>query len=162
MYEFDDTSTTALAFPLALIELESLDAKTITDAVLRALKDHGFNEDYLVKNLIGVCSDGASTMLGRKSGVLPRLQTLYPKVLLWHCMCHRVELAVDDSIKSVTAINHVKAFMDELYSLYSQSPSLQRELCTIASDLNTEIMKIGKVLTSDGQLPHFAQSMQYG
>ena len=108
-------------------------------------KKYKFEKRYLEKHLIGVCSDGASTMVGSKSGVLTRLKELYPDILLWHCMCHRIELAVGDAVKSVTAVNHVKVFMDKLYSLYSQSPSLNRELQTVAASLGVELLKIGRV-----------------
>lgn len=138
-------TTDALAFPLDLAELDGLDAKTITDTLLSVLKKYKFEKRYLEKHLIGVCSDGASTMVGSKSGVLTRLKELYPDILLWHCMCHRIELAVGDAVKSVTAVNHVKVFMDKLYSLYSQSPSLNRELQTVAASLGVELLKIGRV-----------------
>ena len=107
----------AITFPLELVELDSLDAQTITLALLAVLTRHGFNEAYLSANLVGACSDGASTMLGRRSGVLTRLKQQFPRVQLWHCMCHRIELAIGDSVKDQTEINHMQIFMDKLYSL---------------------------------------------
>uniref|UniRef100_UPI00358E052F E3 SUMO-protein ligase KIAA1586-like n=1 Tax=Myxine glutinosa TaxID=7769 RepID=UPI00358E052F len=65
-------STDAFAFPLELIELESLSAESITNNVLSTLDKHTFTEAYLKKNLVGVCADGASTMVGKKSGVMTR------------------------------------------------------------------------------------------
>ena len=52
----------AITFPLERVELDSLDAQTITLVLLAVLARHGFNEAYLSANLVGACSDGASTM----------------------------------------------------------------------------------------------------
>jgi hypothetical protein len=104
------------------------------------------NGDFLNSCLIGACSDGASTMLGKHSGVLTRIQNVYPNILLWHCMCHRVELAVGDSVAAVSSVNHVKSFLDKLYSLYSQSPQMVRELEEVACDLECQLNRIGRVL----------------
>lgn len=39
------------------------------------------------------------------------IQTLYPLLFSWHCMNHRLELAVADAMKDVSAINHLSAFL---------------------------------------------------
>jgi hypothetical protein len=136
----------AIAFPLDLIELSDLGASCITEETLKSLHEHGFDSDYLSKNFVGVGSDGASTVVGKQSGVLTRLKELYPQLILWHCMSHRVELAVADSTKVMNAVNHMMSFMDKLYSLYSQSPTAQRGLETCAAQLDLQLKKIGRVL----------------
>lgn len=78
------------------------------------------------------CADGASTMLGKTSGVLTRIQKKYPQSLLWHCMCHRIELAVGDAVKTTKQINYVQSFLDKLYTTYNQ-PKAQRELAACAA-----------------------------
>ena len=65
---------------------------------------------YLASNLVGPCSC-ALEMLGNYSDTLTKLKEKYPKIILWHCMCHRVELAIEDAIKPVTQVNHVKFFL---------------------------------------------------
>lgn len=135
----------AFSFPLCLKELDGLDAKTITTVLLDSLSSNGFDNEYLSKHLIGACSDGASTMLGNKSGVLTRLKSKYPNIILWHCMAHRLELAVGDSVDKLGPVNHMRVLLDKLYTLYSTSPAKQRELETCAGDL-CEVLKIGRVL----------------
>ena len=44
-------------------------------------------------NLCGVCSDGAPSMLGAKSGLHTLLRNLSTKVITIHCMIHRQALA---------------------------------------------------------------------
>jgi len=100
-----------------------------------------------------VC-DGASVMLGRKSGVVTRHGMKYPKLFSWHCLNHRLELALCDAIRDVTAVNHFKAFLDFIYSLCSQSTKNQLELrgasreleTQILRELETQILQIGQVL----------------
>lgn len=133
------------AFPVALVELDSLEAEHITESVLCTLKSFGFTDQYLKDNLIGVCADGASTMVGNQSGVLTRIRAKYPHVLLWHCMCHRIELAVGDAVDSSNQMNHVKSFLDKLYTVYNQ-PKNQRELADCAGSLDMQIQRIGRVL----------------
>ena len=88
----------------------------------------GFSNDYLSHHWIEVCSDGASMMVGSKTGVLTQLKAEFLRLLLWHCMCQRIELAVGDAIDRISAVNRVKVFLDELYSLYHQSPKCERDL----------------------------------
>jgi len=73
-------------------------------------------------------SDGDSVLLGKKNGVSKRLKDKYLLIFSWHCMNHRLELAVNDSVKDVTATNNFKAFLDRLHALYNRSPKNQNEL----------------------------------
>jgi len=84
-------------------------------------------------------------MLGKSSGVGTRLKAKFPNVVLWHCLNHRLELAVGDSIKAVDGFYHIQALFDKIYCCYSYSAKLQRELQEIATKLEIEIKKIGKV-----------------
>jgi hypothetical protein len=105
---------------LDLIELEGQSAMTIFESLLRCLAFYGFDNDYLKNRLIGFASDGASVMLGRKSGVASMIVEKYPTVIVWHCLNHRLELVVSNAIKEVTAVNHFQAFFDKLYLIYSR------------------------------------------
>lgn len=66
-------------------------------------------------------TDGASVMLGKKSREATGLTLRFTKLFVWHCMNHRLELAVSDAVDEVNSVNHFKAFMHKLYSLYSMS-----------------------------------------
>ena len=65
-------------------------------------------------NLIAFCSDGASVMLGRNSGVGTRLKNDYPNIIVWHCLNHRVQHILDDSLNDIKQVNHFKIFMDKI------------------------------------------------
>lgn len=72
-----------------------------------------------------------------KNGVYTKLKSMFPGLIGWHCLNHRLELSVSDAVKHCTETNHFTAFLDKLYCLYNQSPKNPRvrELC--------DLLKIG-------------------
>ena len=109
------------------------------------MESYGFNNHYLSQHLIGFASDGASVMLGRNSGVGTQLAIKYPNIILWHCLNHRLELSVSDTIKRLNYINPLKKFLIN-YTLYSRSPKNQRELGECSSSVCEQVTKIGRML----------------
>lgn len=111
------------------------------------LLKYRINIDFLKKNFVGFVSDGASNMLGRKSGVGALLKSTFPDIIIWHCCNHRLELAVSDTLKEVNGLNHFQCFFEKLYSLYHQSPKNMTELKECAESLEQRILNIGKIFT---------------
>ena len=131
---------------LDLVELDNANAKSIVESLLTCLNRHGFSDEFLSDNFIGIATDGASVMLGRKNGVCKLLSERYPNIISWHCLAHRLELGVHDTVSEVNGINHFKIFLDKLYCVYSASPKNQKELASCASELDVQLLRIGKVL----------------
>ena len=50
-----------------------------------------------------------------------------------------------DSVKAVDGFYHIQALFDKIYCCHSYSAKFQRELQEIATELEMEIKKIGKV-----------------
>ena len=69
-------------------------------------------------HLIAFCSDGTSVMLGWRSGVGIRLKNDFPNITLWHCLSHRLQLVLDDSVTDIKQVNHFKIFMDKIYTIF--------------------------------------------
>jgi len=102
-------------FNLDLIELPNTSAETITKSLLDCLNGRGFDQIFLNECFIAFACDGASVMIGIDSGVaITRLKIQFPKLIIWHCSNHRLELAVGDVVGKVSGINHFKIFMDKL------------------------------------------------
>uniref|UniRef100_A0A6Q2XAX7 HAT C-terminal dimerisation domain-containing protein n=1 Tax=Esox lucius TaxID=8010 RepID=A0A6Q2XAX7_ESOLU len=142
-----DGATPEFVF-LELVELESQRAEGIEEALLNCLDTAGFSEEWLKKNWVSFVSDGASVMLGKNSGVATRLTARYPNLFTWHCMNHRLELAVSDAVDEVQAVNHFKTFMEKIHNLYSQSNRKSRELLEAAQEVGSQVLKIGRVLST--------------
>ncbi|XP_050505351.1 E3 SUMO-protein ligase KIAA1586-like [Diabrotica virgifera virgifera] len=133
---------------LDLVELPDQRAESVFNSTLKCLEQYGFDNGYLKQNLVSFTSDGASVMLGKHSGVAKRFSTLYPDIIVWHCLNHRLELASGDAVSEVAGVNHFQIFMDKLYSLYSASPKHKRELKDCAQELDIQMNKIGRVLST--------------
>ncbi|XP_039658030.1 E3 SUMO-protein ligase KIAA1586-like isoform X1 [Perca fluviatilis] len=131
-----------------LVELESQRAEGIEEALLNCLDTAGFSEEWVKKNWFSFLSDGASVMLGKNSGVATRLTARYPNLFKWHCMNHRLELAVSDVVDEVQAVNHFKSFLEKIHNLYSQSNKNSRELLEAAQEVGSQVLKIGRVLST--------------
>jgi hypothetical protein len=103
------------------------------------------SDDVLCKQFVGFCSDGASCMIGQHKGAATLLKKRYPLLQTFHCMAHRLELAVKNSVDTVNVVSHFKMFVDELYKVYSMSPKNQRELNAEAASLSVSLLKVQKV-----------------
>ena len=131
---------------LDLVELESQGAEQIYNTILNSLNSAGFSNEYLKQNLISFCSDEVSVMLGRNSGIGSRLQENFPKILIWYCLNHRLQLLLDDSMNDIKQVNHFKIFMDEMYTIFHNSNKNQTELFNISQEFGQQMLKIGRVL----------------
>ncbi|XP_062260281.1 E3 SUMO-protein ligase KIAA1586-like [Platichthys flesus] len=132
---------------LDIVELEKGDAASIYNALKDSLQKVGIEAEFLKRNFISIATDGAAVLTGRHTGLIQKLQQDFPKLQGVHCLAHRLELAVTDSLKVVSGCNHFEIFISKLHSLYHQSTKNAKELEKAAVELNMQILKIGKVFT---------------
>lgn len=130
-------------FFLDLIKLKSQRGQDIADAILDVLTECGFTTEILSNRLIGVCTDGASNLQGEINGALALLKAkLNTQFVVFHCMAHKLELAVHDVLKLVTEVGHLQSFTDALYTHFSRSPKNQGQLKDVAQDLHVHLLKV--------------------
>jgi len=141
-----DENVGPITFSFDILELPGTSADDIELALMNCLYANGFTDAYLSECFMGFAADGASVMLGKKNGLAAKLQRRFPRLMTWHCLNHRLELSVNDAVKSCTEINPFKVFLDTLYALYSMSPKLQRELGHCAKEVETQLHRIGRIL----------------
>ena len=67
----------------------SANAQTITDRVCEFMTEAKLE----ISKLRGIGTDGASTMIGCRNGVVTRLKSLAPSAISVHCAAHRLNLA---------------------------------------------------------------------
>ena len=71
-------------------------AHTIVSSVIKCLTDLGLD----TSKIVSLATDGASTMMGHKTGVGVQIKSKYaPFMVQTHCIAHRLNLAVVDAIK---------------------------------------------------------------
>ena len=87
-----DDEAAPVSFLLDLVDLETLCASHIKDAILDCLRKNGFTTELLQEVFIGFCSDGASVMLGNKIRCWKLLRWIpwyrivaLPQSLTWTC-----------------------------------------------------------------------------
>ena len=112
---FEDCDVSPIIF-FDLVKLEGQGAEQMYVSLLKSLHDGGLDNEYLRNNLIAFCSDEASVILSRNSGVGTRRKNDYPNIILWHCSNHRLQLILDDSVNDIKQVNHI------IYSDKKESP----------------------------------------
>ncbi|RXN13585.1 macrophage mannose receptor 1-like protein [Labeo rohita] len=123
---------------LDIVELsEGTDAESMYKSLRKSLRQAGLDDEFLGKNLICIATDGAAVLTGRVGGLVTKLKQDFPKVQSIHCLAHRLELAVKDSLKEVAGCNQFEFFISKLYTLYNQSSKNARLLQEAATALCT-------------------------
>ncbi|CAG8664567.1 11178_t:CDS:1, partial [Dentiscutata heterogama] len=102
---------------LGIINLDELNAEAIT----LDLKNFFIAKGLEIKNLLHFCSDGAATLIGKKTGVVKRFQEINPFITSVHCIAHRLHLAGKDAAKHVPYFNHYETCIKRLYTYFSSS-----------------------------------------
>ena len=134
-----------MCFFIGLVPVENASAKSLYTTLVSFCRDIGLTDEFMQKHLIGFCSDGASAMTGEHKGLARLLKDAYPLVKSFHCMAHRLELAVKDAVDTVNSVSHFRILVDAIYKVYSQSPKNQREIDEIACNMSVQLMRIQKV-----------------
>lgn len=102
---------------LQFYRADSLDAESLTGYIFQVLASLGIDKNYCV----GQGYDGASVMSGRLNGVQARIKKEVPCALYIHCMSHRLNLVIVDTVKNVQAANEFFVKVEKLYVFCSTS-----------------------------------------
>ena len=86
----------------------------------------------------GQCYDGASNMLGHKTGVAKRIQDVQPKAHPTHCHGHSLSLSVKDTVKNCKLLLNTMDTAKEIVTLIKFSPKRERLLGDIKENLDEE------------------------
>ncbi|VVC46057.1 Hypothetical protein CINCED_3A002590 [Cinara cedri] len=118
-----DESTT-----LNLVELKNQTAENILSQLINCLHTSGLDENYLQQHWVSFVSHGASILLGKKNSIVKKLKDKYPLIFSWHCRNHRLEFAVNDSLKDLESSKCPwKIFLVFYKNLYTASNDSNRD-----------------------------------
>ena len=92
---------------------------TITKSVLDELSECGLSVDQL----LGLCSDGASVMAGKRNGVAAKLKELNKSLVSVHCICHKLSLACCDTSDEIVYIKEVERWLIQIWKFFENSPN---------------------------------------
>ncbi|XP_062506352.1 zinc finger protein 862-like [Corticium candelabrum] len=125
----------------ALVDLKHANADGVYSALQTGLK-HVVNDD-LPDALNIVCGnfDGAAVMMGARNGVKAKLICDHPCATIVHCVAHKLELAVLDTVKRTCYLDEFERTSKEIIKLYHYSPKRRRELRQVADTLFEDDLK---------------------
>ena len=111
------------------------------------------------KKILAFGADGASVNLGKKSGLAALLRKEVPFLVDFHCLPHRLELALIELQKSCKSVDTVYNILHLIWKTYHYSPKSVRELKSIAEELETNILKPTQV-KGTRWLPHVSRALK--
>ncbi|CAG8533825.1 14244_t:CDS:2, partial [Cetraspora pellucida] len=109
---------------LGLILLTDGTANTIIAEINRFFQAKHISYD----DLMHICTDGASTMIGSRVGVATQLKNKNPFILEHHCISYKLALAAKDAAKQVEEFKQYKKIVHNIYSYFSRSPERMMHL----------------------------------
>ena len=94
----------------------------MSDTIVHAIKDILLRLNLSLQNCRGQTYDGASNMMGKRSGVATQIQSLQPKAIITHCHGHSLSLAVKDLTSSCPVLSNTMGTAGEICILVKYSP----------------------------------------
>ncbi|KAA6386156.1 MAG: hypothetical protein EZS28_018318 [Streblomastix strix] len=92
-----DESTDILTHFLDIRELGPQDqtAESLETIFKSVCDDYNLDLNYCV----GICTDGAASMVGKRAGMVIKIKQQYPGIQTFQCIAHRWQLAAEDTSK---------------------------------------------------------------
>lgn len=82
----------------------ALSTRATGEAVFNELNEFFMRSQIPWGHCVGICTDGAASMTGRKSGVVARVKEVAPAATSTHCMIHREVLAAKNMEESLEEV----------------------------------------------------------
>ena len=127
---------------MKIVDLEDGKALTITNAITSYLECAGL----AIENMSSFGSDGASVMVGCRSGVATQLGACNRKMISVHCVCHRLALASSQASRDVSYLKKFKDLLLTLYNFFHSSPVKSARLKQVQEVLNTPQLKVTRAV----------------
>lgn len=102
-----------------------------SDTIVSAIRDVLLRTQLSLDNCRGQCYDGASNMLGKRSGVAKQILDIQPKAFVTHCHCHSLSLSVKETTKESKILSNTMDTSGEIAKLIKYSPKREKKLESI-------------------------------
>jgi len=109
-----------------------------SDSIVHAMKDVLLRLNLSLENCRGQTYDGASNMMGKKSGVATQIKAIQPKAIITHCHGHSLSLAVKDLTSSCKVLSDTMGTAGEICVLIKYSPKREKILGSIDEMTETD------------------------
>ncbi|XP_068757400.1 zinc finger protein 862-like [Montipora capricornis] len=132
-------------------------AQGVLETVNGAFSDVGISQ--WKEKLVGMGFDGASVNIGKKGGVAALLRREVPHVIDFHCLPHRLELALLEMQKSCKLVSTIYDVLQLIWKTYHFSPKSMRKLQSIGTELGVNVLKPTQV-RGTRWLPHISRALK--
>ena len=109
-----------------------------SDTIVSAMKDAFTRFNLPFSDLRGQTYDGASNMLGKKSGVAAQIKLLQPKAVESHCQGHSLSLSVKDTTRASRLLGNVMGTVAEITTLVKYLPKREQLLKSVKENIEIE------------------------
>ena len=123
-----------------------------SDTIVHAIKDILLRSGLSLENCRRQTYDGASNMMGKKSGVATQIQKDQPKAIITHCHGHSLSLAVKDLTSACDVLSNTMSTVGEICVLVKYSPKREKILGTLDDIIEGE--------TNQGESENFKATSQ--
>ncbi|CAB4030796.1 zinc finger MYM-type 1-like [Paramuricea clavata] len=106
-----------------------------SETIVQAIKDSLIRLQLSLSQCRGQCYDGASNMLGKKSGVAKQIQECEAKALPTHCHGHSLSLGVKDATNNCQILSNTMNNTNEIVKLVKYSPKRENLLGELKENL---------------------------
>jgi hypothetical protein len=126
---------------LCVTELEGGTAEIIYNTVVQICTAYGIN----LRKCVAVASEGASVMVGIRSGVVTRVKQLAPFIVAVHCVAHRLSLAISQAAHSVRYLDTHQETLTGIFKYYHYSHTHLKVLKNMQAVLELANIKFKEV-----------------
>lgn len=113
-----------------LYQVTSTTGENLSNVIMDSLQRYSLS----VEDLRGQCYDGASNMKGKHNGVQAVISKKQPLAIYVHCFNHSLNLALQDTAKSVGLAGDTLAWLNNVGVLIGESAKRKAEFSTICID----------------------------
>ena len=106
---------------LSNIRLHDAKGKSIFDAI----KSHLDSRHVKITKVMGLGTDGASTMTGKKEGLTGHFLRENPHLMNTHCAAHRLALCSEQAAKSIPVMTDFQRTLESIFYHFKKSPQTQ-------------------------------------
>ena len=132
LFDFDkgksDTIFLDCSDLLSYSPIASPNAEAIFDCISKKFEELKIE----IQNLRAFVSDGASVMMGEKGGAAQKIRELSKTMINFHCICHSLALACNDTGDEYKFIQNVEKYLIELWKFFKNSSKRLRIYINVA------------------------------
>ncbi len=121
------------------------ESSATAEVIFAKLRSHLEARGLEMGHIYAFGSDGASTMVGRNTGVATRLRELSPHLINVHCLAHRLALCTENAANYVPFIKAFQQTLTDLFYYFKKSANRTAALAGIQKVLDSEQVKLKEV-----------------